>query len=109
MNLLFVCTAHINRSVTAEQLFRSSKKHRAKSAGIGFLSDIRVNEKLVKWADMIFVMDEKNEGQKSFLLKKFQHVRGIREKVHVLGIQDEYRKNSPELVTQLQTKLKKYF
>ena len=108
MNLLFVCTAHMNRSVTGENLFKDSKKHKAKSAGIGFLCDIKVDEKLVKWADMIFVMNEVDEGQKSFMLEKFKNIPKIKNKIKVLGIRDDYPRDSPELVAELKKKLKKY-
>jgi predicted protein tyrosine phosphatase len=108
MKLLFVCTAHQNRSVTAEQMFKNSKKHRAKSAGIGFLADVRVDEKLVKWADLIFVMNEEDEGQKSYLLEKFKSVKGIGNKIKVLDIRDDYPRNSPELISELREKLKEY-
>ncbi len=108
MNLLFVCTAHLNRSVTAEGLFRTSKANKAKSAGIGILCDVRVNEKLVRWADIVFVMDEENEGQKSYILDKFKRVPGIKKKVQVLGITDDYSRGSPELVSVLKKKLSEY-
>jgi predicted protein tyrosine phosphatase len=108
MKLLFVCTAHQNRSVTAEQLFKSSKKHKAKSAGIGFLADVRVDEKLVKWADIIFVMNEEDEGHRSYLVEKFRNTKGIEKKIKVLDIRDDYPKNSPELIDELKKKLKEY-
>lgn len=106
MNLLFVCTAHMNRSVTAEGLFKKSKKYRAKSAGIGFLCDVKVDEHLVKWADVVFVMNEKEEGQRSFLLEKFKSVPGIKQKIKVLGIRDDYPRGDPALVKGLKRKLK---
>lgn len=108
MNLLFVCTAHMNRSVTAEDLFTKSKKHHAKSAGIGFLCDVKVDEHLVKWADLVFVMNEKEEGQKSFLLEKFNSIPGIKKKIKVLGIRDDYPRDDPELVKELKSKLKQH-
>ncbi|MBI4245205.1 MAG: hypothetical protein HY606_14035 [Planctomycetes bacterium] len=98
----------MNRSVTAEQLFKYSKKYRAKSCGLGFLCDVKADENLVKWADIVFVMNEKDEGQKSFLLEKFKNIDGIRKKIKVLGIRDDYPRNSPELIGELKRKLKKY-
>ncbi len=108
MKLLFVCTAHMNRSVTAEQLFKHSKNHKAKSAGLGFLSTVKVDEKLANWADIIFVMNEKDEGQKSFLLEKFKYIPGINKKIKVLGIRDDYPRNSPQLIALLKRKLKRH-
>ena len=106
MNLLFVCTSHFNRSPTAEIMFKKSGKYKAKSAGLGFLCDVKIDEKLVEWADIIFVMDEEEEHQKTFLLEKFKNVPGIAKKVRVLGIPDEYIRNSPELIEKISERLR---
>ena len=73
--LLFICTANLQRSHTAEEMFRKSRKYQAKSAGISVFSLQPVTKELVRWADIIFVFNEKQEGQKSYLLEKFRQLK----------------------------------
>lgn len=103
--LLFVCTANLQRSPTAEQLFRDSSRYEAKSAGIHPSAPQPVSKELVDWTDTIFVFSEKNEGQKSFLLERF-HLDP--EKVIDLDIDDVHDRNDPRLIAILKKKLKKY-
>lgn len=101
--LLFICTANLQRSPTAEEMFRKSRKYQAKSAGISPFSLQPVTGELIKWADVIFVFSEKQEGQKSFLLEKFRQLRP--EKVIDLDIEDKYYRDDPKLVAVLKRKL----
>lgn len=57
--LLFICTANINRSRTAEDLFRNSSQYEVQSAGIIWheLGRQVVSQGLIGWADQIFVME----------------------------------------------------
>src|SRR3989338_5887884 len=66
-NLLFICSANIDRSPTAERLFKFSEKYEAKSAGIYDWAMKRIDQDLIDWADMIFVLNEKNDKQLSYL------------------------------------------
>lgn len=57
MNILFVCSLNKIRSLTAEQLFSGYPGLHAKSAGTQSNSRIKLNNKLIGWADKIFVME----------------------------------------------------
>jgi predicted protein tyrosine phosphatase len=62
-----------------------------KSTGIYHGYPEKLNEKLLKWADRIFVMDL---SQKLFIYKNYKkHF----DKVEVIGISDQYSADSPEL------------
>ncbi|KKT82452.1 MAG: hypothetical protein UW79_C0006G0030 [Candidatus Yanofskybacteria bacterium GW2011_GWA2_44_9] len=64
IKVLFICTANISRSRTAEDLLLGSSVYEAKSAGFKWCEGTGqlVTQELVDWADRIIVMNE-NEGQ----------------------------------------------
>ena len=95
--LLFICTANINRSRTAEDLFINSYRYEAKSAGIicHQLGGQQVNQELIDWVDMVFVMDEANDYHRSHLIEKFNV---DERKVHVLHISDSYERGDKHLI-----------
>jgi len=103
--LLFICTANINRSRTAEDLFKNSDKYEAQSAGFMMISGTSgqiVTQELVNWADNIFVMDEVRDGHLRKLKSGFD-VTG--KQVEVLDIQDMYDRGNFILVDLLLSKL----
>ena len=59
-HLLFICSSNLDRSPAAEELFKDSDKYESKSAGVGPFAEKKVDQDLVEWADIIFVMDEDN-------------------------------------------------
>lgn len=99
--VLFVCTANLQRSPTAENLFQAWKgMWEAKSAGI--MPDPNSNpltQKLIDWADVIIVMEPTHS---QYIRANFQHGTG---KVHVLNIPDIYFRDDPELVRALLEKV----
>lgn len=101
MKLLFVCTANMQRSPTAEHLFDSSEKHEAKSAGIHPLAGKPLTVSAINWADVIFCMEEYH---KNFILDHFPESQN--KELIVLDIPDIYEKNSSELIRLLDKKLK---
>ena len=103
-NLLFVCSANLNRSPTAENLFKNSNDYSAKSAGI-FVGTNIVNQDLINWADLIFVMSEKEDGHLTLLKNNF-NLDG--KKVYDLDIPDIYYEGDPELIGTLKEKLSHY-
>ncbi len=100
MKLLFVCRANLQRSPTAEKLFKD-KNIETKSAGIDPLSFIVLTKKALDWADKIFVMEE---SQKDFILNNFK----VDKEIIVLDIPDIYIKDDPELIRILKKKVSKY-
>jgi predicted protein tyrosine phosphatase len=98
-NLLFICSKNQWRSPTAELLFKNHHLHNARSAGTSDKARIRVNQKLVDWADAIFVMEYKHRDR---LKQQFQ----LNNKpITVLAIADDYQFNDPELVAVLKVAL----
>ena len=91
-NLLFVCEGNAQRSPTFEVWFKKNRpQYDVKSVGTVFnYSGISIGE-LLKWADVIYVMDL---DQEMFIDRKFpQYV----DKVIVVGCDDKYPRESPQL------------
>lgn len=104
MNVLFICSRNQWRSRTAETIFKNNQKHNVKSAGTENEARIRVTEKLVNWADLIFVMEKKHRDR---LREKFGSVTGEKEIV-ILGIQDDYKYMDAELIEILENSVSPY-
>jgi len=68
MNFLFVCSKNKWRSRTAETIFGKSTLHRIKSAGTDAEAKVVVTDSILRWADLVFVMEEKH---KKMILEKF--------------------------------------
>src|SRR5688572_8570533 len=94
LNVLFICSRNQWRSPTAERVWRSSPKLSVRSAGTSPNAKRQVSEADLRWADTIFVMEEKH---KSRLLAEWGRV-VERKPIHVLDIPDEYKYMDPELV-----------
>ncbi len=62
-NLLFVCSRNQWRSRTAETIFRDDPRMRVRSAGTAPSARTRVNQRLIDWTDLIFVMERRHEEQ----------------------------------------------
>ncbi len=99
--LLFICNANLQRSPTAEELFRE-KGYETKSVGIHPLAETQISQQALDWANKIYVMEE---FQKQFLLKNFNISEN---KIMNLNISDIYERNSPELKKILEDKIKNY-
>ena len=97
-NILFVCSRNQWRSPTAEQIWRKHSDLNVRSGGTSSNARHTVSTDDVKWAHVIFVMEEKHKVQ---LTAKF---RGSLEnkRIYVLDIPDEYKFMDPELVDLLQ-------
>ena len=66
MNILFLCTANLQRSKTAEDLFRAANNdHEYKSAGLSYKYVQKGNstlctEEMLQWADRVYVFEQKH-------------------------------------------------
>lgn len=66
MNILFLCTANIQRSKTAEEIFRAANKnHQYKSAGLSEKYVKKANstlctEEMLQWADQVYVFEQQH-------------------------------------------------
>jgi len=92
--LLFVCMANTNRSPTFERYFKKHFPHyfEVKSTGIYYGSPEVLNENLLKWADIIYVMDL---SQEEYINRHFPEQL---QKVKVIGISDQYDPDDPVLI-----------
>jgi predicted protein tyrosine phosphatase len=99
--VLFVCTANLQRSPTAENLFQAWKgTWEAKSAGITPDSDGNpLTQELIDWADIIIVMEPIHS---QYIHDNFRCRKG---KVYVLNIADRYFRDDPELISELLKKV----
>lgn len=102
--LLFICSKNQWRSPTAEELFKNHPEHQARSAGTSDRARIKVNAKLIDWADLIFVMESKHQ---QLLWQRFREQMNDKQ-IIILDIEDNYLFNDPELVHILTTCLHKY-
>jgi predicted protein tyrosine phosphatase len=91
-NLLFICSKNQWRSPTAELLFKGHQLHNARSAGTSDKARIKVNQKIIDWADVVFVMEYKHRAiiKQQFDISHKQLI--------VLNIEDNYPFNDPELI-----------
>ena len=94
MNILFVCSKNQWRSPTGEEIYKNSKNHWVKSAGTEPGARIKITAKLIKWADIIFVMEKKHRQR---LMQKFPDDTRSTEVV-ALEIEDHYKFMDSELV-----------
>ena len=97
-NVLFICSRNRWRSPTAEQIFRKHPLMSVRSAGTSPNARRKVSAEDIRWADVIFVMEEKH---KSRLVADFSRLL-VGKTIHVLDIPDEYKYMDPELVEQLE-------
>ena len=97
MNLLFVCSRNQWRSPTAEFIYRNYSGINAKSAGTEPSSRIRLNSKIIEWADLIFVMEKKHKQRMCENFPKESNDK----KIIILDIPDEYQYMDPELIREI--------
>ncbi|MGA2791633.1 MAG: phosphotyrosine protein phosphatase [Candidatus Bathyarchaeia archaeon] len=100
-NVLFICTANLQRSPTAESLFQNwGGSLETKSAGINPVSGgTLLTQELVDWADLILAM----EAVHAYYVTA--HFKCDSSKIRVLGIRDQYYRDDPELIQELKEKI----
>lgn len=92
------------RSPTAELLFKNHPFHTARSAGTSSKARIKINQKMIENADIIFLMERKHQQ----ILKKLFPTTITQKQIIVLDIEDNYQFNDPGLVEILRLSLKDY-
>ena len=103
MKILFVCTANMERSPTAEMVFRDVPRWEVKSAGTSNTATIPVSKELIDWADKIIVM-QRHHMEKLLELSPMSN-----SKILVLGVEDVYNRFSPQLIDVLIIKMSALF
>ena len=104
MNILFICSRNKWRSRTAETIFKNNQQHLVKSAGTENEARIKVTENLIRWADLIFVMEKKHKER---LKEKFGSLTDDKD-IIILDIQDDYKYMDAELIEVLETSVSPY-
>jgi len=104
VNLLFVCSRNKWRSLTAETVYKNQMGLNVKSAGTEDDARIRLNSKMITWADLIFVMEKKHKQR---MQEKFSmEIEG--KEIVILDIPDEYQYMDEELIEELKSKVDYY-
>jgi predicted protein tyrosine phosphatase len=103
-NVLFICSQNRLRSPTAEQTFASHPGITVASAGLNNDAETPVTPDLVRWADVIFVMEKAHRNK---LQKKFRaDLKDAR--VICLDIPDEFEFMDGGLVRLLRAKVSRH-
>jgi len=101
IHVLFVCSKNQWRSPTGEAVFRKMPGLSVRSAGTARAAKRTISVADIRWADLIFVMEDKHRAR---LRAQFRDE--LRYKtVHVLDIPDLYRYMDPNLIELLQDKV----
>ena len=99
--VLFVCQLNRARSATAERLYCKRTDLEVVSAGTSEDALVRVNERMLEWADVIFTMDA---GQQQDLERLFPAHAALARAI-CLDIPDDYGFLQPELVELLEERV----
>ena len=99
--VLFVCRLNRHRSATAERIFCKRNDLDVRSAGTEEDALVRVNARMLDWADVIFAMDPMQVEA----LRRMFPAHPALERVICLDIPDEFVFLQPALVEMLQQKL----
>jgi protein-tyrosine phosphatase len=101
--ILFVCTANVDRSRTAEDLYRHDDRYEVRSAGVAPFATVVVTRELLLWADRVFVMNEREDQHRTLIRIRFPDV--DRPLVD-LDVQDRWHRGDPVLVKLLTRRLR---
>jgi len=101
-HILFVCTANIDRSKTAEDLYEDDPRFEVKSCGVAPFAQVVVTRELLDWADRVFVMNETEDHHVTAIKRRFP---GFLKDVIDLDIEDRWKRGHPELVKLIVSRL----
>lgn len=104
MNLLFVCSRNQWRSPTAERVVRgwNDPRYAARSAGTSPEARVRVTERSLAWADVVFAMEKRHRD----LLRERYGDAARDLAIVVLDVPDEWQADDPELVAMLDRRVR---
>lgn len=103
-HLLFVCSQNRLRSPTAEQVFSRRGDIEVASAGTNNDAENPLTSELVRWADMIVVMERTHRSK---VQKRFRRdLNGKR--MICLDIPDDYEFMDPDLVRLLEARMSRH-
>jgi predicted protein tyrosine phosphatase len=102
--LLFVCGHNLNRSLTAERIYRGLPGYETKSAGLRPEARVKISQDLIEWADMVFVMELEHAQA---LRRDFKKALA-RKRLICLDVPDTYGYMGLQLVKVLKDSLRHY-
>jgi predicted protein tyrosine phosphatase len=94
MKLLFVCTANMDRSPTAEAVYKHDSEFEVQSAGTSKFANRPITAALVEWADAIVVMEAGHEAH----IRHHYPDAAAGKQIFCLEIPDRYHRMDPRLV-----------
>lgn len=92
------------RSPTAEAIFKNHHFYSARSAGVSESARIKLSEKLIAWADLIFVMEKEHKRR---IMDRYGASLNNKE-IIVLDIADDYQFMDPELIEVIKLSVRSY-
>lgn len=101
---LFICYYNRKRSATAERLFSRNPALDVRSAGTSDEAMVQVNQRMLDWADVVFIMEDEQRRELTRLFPKHPALN----RLICLEIPDRYEFLDPELVTLLQERTTPY-
>ena len=101
--ILFVCTANVDRSRTAEDLYSRDPRYEVRSAGVAPFATVLLTRDLLLWADRVFVMNENEDQHRTIIRIRFPDVDRT---IVDLDVEDRWRRGHPELVSLLRRRLR---
>ncbi|HEV7500347.1 MAG TPA: protein tyrosine phosphatase [Vicinamibacteria bacterium] len=104
-HILFICTANVDRSRTAEDLYRDDPRYDVRSAGTAPFATTPVTRDLLQWADRVFVMCEREDRHHTHLKLRFPDT--DRPTVD-LDVEDRWTRGHPELVRRVLKSLRRH-
>ncbi|MFO1485675.1 MAG: phosphotyrosine protein phosphatase [Verrucomicrobiaceae bacterium] len=104
MRLLFLCSRNHWRSPTAEAVYQNDPRVEVRSAGVSASARRHVSEKLLRWADLVLVMEHVHKRRLREQFPDFVHEL----RVEVLDIPDDYEFMNPELVTLIRERVEPF-
>jgi predicted protein tyrosine phosphatase len=102
---LFICHFNRKRSATAERVFGKDPTLDVCSAGTSEDAMVQVNERMLEWADIVFIMDD---DQRRDLARMFPGHPAV-DRAVCLEIEDKYHFLDPDLVTLLEERTRPHF
>lgn len=103
--LLFVCTEGLHRSRTAAKMMDGSRDYEVRFGATNPGASNPIDQNLVDWADVIFVMSEQEDGHRTFL-ERFFNTKG--KIIHDLDIPKVFTEGDKELVKLLRKRISAY-
>jgi len=104
-HILFVCTANVDRSRTAEDLYAQDPRFEVRSAGTAPFAKTPLTRELLLWADRVFVMCEREDRHHTWIKLRFP---GVDRPVIDLDVEDRWSRGSPELVRRVLRSLRRH-